>query len=299
MSAWWHNPGAAVGFALFVWWFSTGLILMLVRTPRAVHPLAMAAFTVLAGLCFWGLAATRQDASATGAFAGFTYGIVVWGWLETAFLFGYVTGPRREPLHHAARGGDRFLQAWGTLAWHELSILAAGFGIILLMRDAPNQVGMWTFLVLWLMRISAKLNLFFGAPNVSAELLPPHLAYLASYFSRGRVGAFFLLSVTAASLTFGVALHAAATSPDLHGTVAWTLVATLLGLAIVEHWFLVLPLPDAALWRWAVKSPEAARIAEVAQDISPFETIAPYETPAGEVARPLPVRTPTMTQRLP
>ncbi len=30
------------------------------------------------------------------------------------------------------------------------------------------------------MRISAKLNLFFGAPNVTIELLPPHLDYLAA-----------------------------------------------------------------------------------------------------------------------
>ena len=31
---------------------------------------------------------------------------------------------------------------------------------------------------------------------------------------------------------------------------ALTFVGTLLALAILEHWFLVLPLPDAALWSW-------------------------------------------------
>lgn len=294
MAAWWQSTGAAAGFALFVWWFSTGLILMLVRTPRAAHPAAMAAFTVLAGLCAWGLGATRHDASAIGAFAGFTYAIVIWGWLETAFLFGFVTGPRRIPLHEPKRRGDRFLQAWNTLAYHELSILAVGIAIVLSSQGAPNQAGTWTFLVLWSMRISAKLNLFFGAPNVSADLLPKHLDYLGSYFARRRVGVFFPISVTAASLFFGVALHAAATAGDAYGTVTWTLVATLLGLAIVEHWFLVLPLPDAALWRWALKSPEATRIAQnIAQDIAPFE-------PSGaEARRPVPVRKPSLTQRLP
>lgn len=294
MAAWWQSTGAAIGFALFVWWFSTGLILMLVRTPRVAHPAAMAAFTVLAVLCAWGLAATRHDASVLGAFAGFTYAIVIWGWLETAFLFGYVTGPRRIPLHAPTRRLDRFLQAWGTLAYHELSILAVGVAIVAFTYGSPNQVGTWTFLVLWSMRISAKLNLFFGAPNVSAELLPAHLDYLGSYFARGRVGVFFPLSVTAASLFFGVALHAAATAADAYGTISWTLVATLLGLAIVEHWFLVLPLPDAALWRWALKSPEATRIAhDMAHDLAPFE-------PKGaEAVRPVPIRTPPMTQRLP
>ncbi len=294
MAAWWHTGSAAAGFALFVWWFSTGLILMLVRTPRAAHPAAMAAFTVLAGLCLWGLLATRNEATPTGAFAGFTYGVVIWGWLETAFLFGYVTGPRRLPLHEPARRGDRFMQAWSTLAWHELSILAAGAVLVVSTWGAANQVGTLTFIVLWSMRISAKLNLFFGAPNVSTELLPPHLDYLGSYFSRRRVGLFFPLSVTAASLGFGVALHAAATAGDAFGTVSWTLVATMLGLAIVEHWFLVLPLPDAALWRWAVKSPEATRIA---QDIA--GDVASFETSGTEAVRPVPVRTPPLTQRLP
>ncbi len=37
-----------------------------------------------------------------------------------------------------------------------------------------------------------------------------------------------------------------------YGQVALTLVATLLALAIIEHWFLVLPIEDAALWRWAL-----------------------------------------------
>lgn len=294
MAAWWQSTGAAMGFALFVWWFSTGLILMLVRTPRAAHPAAMAAFTVLAGLCAWGLAATRHDASPLGAFAGFTYAIVIWGWLETAFLFGFVTGPRRVALREPARRGDRFVQAWNTLAYHELSILAVGIGLVVLMHGAANQVGTWTFLVLWSMRISAKLNLFFGAPNVSVELLPKHLDYLGSYFARRRASLFFPLSVTAASLLFGIALHAAATAGDAYGSVSWTLVATLLGLAIIEHWFLVLPLPDATLWRWALKSPEATRIAHtIAHDIAPFEP------PGTEATRPVPVRTPQMTQRLP
>jgi len=30
------------------------------------------------------------------------------------------------------------------------------------------------------------------------------------------------------------------------------MLATMLALAVLEHWFLVLPVPDAALWRWAM-----------------------------------------------
>jgi hypothetical protein len=34
--------------------------------------------------------------------------------------------------------------------------------------------------------------------------------------------------------------------------VGLSLISTLLVLAILEHWFLVLPLRDAALWSWAL-----------------------------------------------
>jgi putative photosynthetic complex assembly protein 2 len=49
----------------------------------------------------------------------------------------------------------------------------------------PNQVGTGTFAVLWVMRISAKLNLFLGVRNLSEELLPPHLAYLGATSAAG------------------------------------------------------------------------------------------------------------------
>ena len=36
--------------------------------------------------------------------------------------------------------------------------------------------------------------------------------------------------------------------------VGLALVTALLALAILEHWFLVLPLPDAALWTWVLRT---------------------------------------------
>jgi Protein of unknown function (DUF3623) len=35
------------------------------------------------------------------------------------------------------------------------------------------------------------------------------------------------------------------------------LVATMLAMAIVEHWLLVLPLQSSALWRWAMRNRKA------------------------------------------
>jgi hypothetical protein len=43
------------------------------------------------------------------------------------------------------------------------------------------------------------------------------------------------------------------------GGTALILTATLLALAILEHWFLVLPLEDGALWNWALDARERAQ----------------------------------------
>jgi hypothetical protein len=50
--------------------------------------------------------------------------------------------------------------------------------------------------------------------------------------------------------------------------VGYTLVATMLALAIVEHFLLVLPLDTTALWRWAIRK-RAARHAHALASISP------------------------------
>jgi putative photosynthetic complex assembly protein 2 len=252
---------AAIMFALFLWWFSTGAILMLVRLPRAAYPYAMITGLGIAVMALAGLVATRGDVSALGAFAGFTHGLIIWAALEMAFLFGYVTGPRKGPAPPDLFGWGRFSAAFATVAWHELSILAAAILLFALSWDAPNRVAADVFLLLFAMRISAKLNIFLGAPNVTVEFLPDHLRYLGSYFERRRVSGFFAFSVTLASLAFGFVAHAAMTAGTPYAQASLTLVATLLALAIIEHWFLVLPVRDAALWRWALgrRKPAAIR----------------------------------------
>ena len=48
--------------------------------------------------------------------------------------------------------------------------------------------------------------------------------------------------------------HAFAAGADARHGAGYTFVATLMTLAILEHWFLVLPLPAAALWSWSLDS---------------------------------------------
>jgi putative photosynthetic complex assembly protein 2 len=101
------------------------------------------------------------------------------------------------------------------------------------------------------MRLSAKLNLFFGVPNSGEQFLPPHLQYLKSFFKKRRLNLLFPLSVAGATVADVLLAQRCLHSNDPFLISAYALVATLLGLAVLEHWFMVLPLPTEKLWAWS------------------------------------------------
>ena len=254
-----------VGFAVFVWWFSTGLIIWLDRLPDTGVRWGLVLSSALAVAALFGLARTAQTPSVTGAYCAFSCTLIIWGWHELTFLSGWLTGPRRHALAPGTAGWQRFVQSVRAILWHELGLVAMGAAVAVVTWGGSNTVGLWTFGVLWLMRLSSKLNLFFGVRNFSEAFLPPHLKYLQSFFRRRRMNAFFPLAVGAA-VWVAVGLVQAALDPALaDGARAglW-LVATLLVLAIVEHALLVLPLQSTALWRWAISRGDAAAVAKEA-----------------------------------
>jgi putative photosynthetic complex assembly protein 2 len=128
-------------YALFLWWFSTGLILYLDGLPRRTFRWSMLACSVLALLSLWGLFATRDDTSVLGAYAAFTYGLLVWGWHEMSFLMGYVTGPRRESCPEGCRGRRHLVHAIEAILWHELAIAATAAVMVALTWSSANHVG--------------------------------------------------------------------------------------------------------------------------------------------------------------
>lgn len=252
-----HATAAIV--VVLAWWASTGAVLRVVWWPRATHRAAFVAATVLAAVCFVGLWTTRDVASVSGAYVAFACALGVWGWQELGFLFGFITGPRKAPCPPDATGWRRFGLATHAVIHHEVALAATFLAIVALTWGATNQVGTGTFAVLWVMRLSAKFNVYLGVRNLSEEFVPPHLRYLGSYFRRARFNALMPLSVVAGVIVFGV-LAARALVPQAalpadaaaFGPVGHSLVATLLGLALLEHVFLMLPIPDAVLWRWAL-----------------------------------------------
>jgi putative photosynthetic complex assembly protein 2 len=260
----------ALGFAIFIWWFSTGIVILLNRMSRSTVVLSLVLSSLLGAAALLGLAHTAQQLSMTGAYCAFTCALLAWGWNELSFLTGWITGPRTTALPKGESGWPRFVESLRAVLWHELAILVVGVVILVMTWDALNQVGTGTYLVLWVMRTSAKLNLFFGVRNVSEAFLPAHLAYLESFFRRRPMNAFFPFSVAAASVVLLMLVNFA-TSPLTNSAqvVGATLVGTLLALAIVEHLMLVLPLDTTALWRWAIRKSQGTG----ADD--PFETKGP------------------------
>jgi putative photosynthetic complex assembly protein 2 len=249
---------AAVVFTLFLWWFSTGAVLYVVGLPKRSHARSMIGASVLGILALAGIAVSSADATMLGAYCAFTCALLVWAWHEMSFLTGLISGPRQEACPPDAAGWQRFVYAAQTLLYHELAILLTALLILALTWSALNQIGAWTFLALWVMRLSAKFNVFLGVPNLTEEFLPEAVGYLKSYFRKRPMNLLFPLSVTASTIATWMLLDQATAEGASDFTVAgYTMLTALMAFAVLEHWFLVLPLPVAALWAWGLKSRSA------------------------------------------
>jgi putative photosynthetic complex assembly protein 2 len=245
--------GCAVLYAIFLWWFSTGAILWLDRRPRNTYALSLVGGSMVGAAAIFGLVHTMTQTSPRAAVIAFTSALGVWGWHELSFLTGFISGPRKTSCPPGATGWRRFVLASSTLIYHEIALILTGGVLWAILHTQPNKVGLWTFGVLLVSRLSSKFNLFLGVPNFSTEFFPDHLRYLTSYLRKGPINALFPVSI-AAGCALAWAEAAPALRPDAtpFEVVGYSLVLALTALALIEHAFMVLPLHDAALWRWAL-----------------------------------------------
>lgn len=245
-------------YTLFVWWFSTGAILWLDGLPARTYRYSLGGASVVTVGALFGLEFSEHDLSAGGAVLAFTSSLLVWGWLEMSFLMGFITGPRRTPCPPGARGWRRARYAFEAVLHHELALIAGALIVAVLTADGDNRTGFQTYLILWLLRSSAKLNVFLGVRNLSEAFLPDHLRYLQTYFTRKPMNLLFPFSVIAATTVATLLWRLALNAPDAsYEAVSLAFLATLLSLAVLEHWFLVLPIPADALWKWGLASRNA------------------------------------------
>jgi len=251
-------------YAIAVWWFSTGVIIYLDGLPRRTFKWSMLGATALFAASLWGMVETRDDTSLRGAYLAFTFGVLAWGWQEVSFYMGYVTGPRREPCPEGCRGLPHFGHAIQTSLYHELAIIGSAALVAWATWGGANRVAWWTFLVMWWMHQSAKLNVFLGVRNLNEEFLPDHLRFLRSFLTKRPMNLLFPVSVTVSTVVAAIVLGRSFGSEVApFEAVACLFVGGLMVLAILEHWFLVLPLPAAALWNWGLKSRAEIRPASI------------------------------------
>ena len=191
-----------------------------------------------------------NDTLVYGTYYAFLSALGIWGWIELAFLSGAITGPNNRPRPPNVALWKRFALAVGTVAYHEallvLTLILLGSASI----GMPNHFIALTLSVLFFARISAKLNLFLGVARINVEFLPRPLVHLSSHFHYAKVNGFFPFAVT--FLTFAAAcwIERAVCAPTDARQIGFVLLAALTLLAHLEHWFMILPLPDQKLWRW-------------------------------------------------
>ncbi len=272
-----------IAFALFVWWFTTGAIIFLDNLPQRTFRWSMLGITLCAGFAFNRLPSVGGDVSVHGAYAGFVCAIVIWGWQEMSFLMGVVTGPRRQECEPDCGGFRHFIHGVQVVIYHELAILAGAVGIAFLNWGAANQVAFLTYAILWGMRVSAKLCLFLGVRNVSERFLPPHLAYLGGFFHRRPMNALLPVSVSVGSVLAVILIQRAG---DPRATpfeaISAIFLGTMMVLGVIEHWFLVIPVPFEAIWDWylraRLKQVEPSAALQPLPDLQPLPACCPISS---------------------
>ena len=137
------------------------------------------------------------------------------------------------------------------------------------------------------MRLSAKLNLFLGVPFLNDDLLPERLGHLKSYFLRRPMNAFFPVAVTASTILATLLAAQALQAKTEFGATAFLLLATLVALAVLEHWFMVVPVPVRAIWEWSMGSrPDAQARPTVSSRLHELADEPPKRRPGWLAPRP-------------
>jgi putative photosynthetic complex assembly protein 2 len=185
--------------------------------------------------------AVRYSTDVTSIYVAFVAGMLIWTWHELAFYSGLITGPWREPCPLHAKGWDRFCYALGTHLYHEVAVAVEAALLWWLFHDAVNVIGALTFVLLWALQHSAKLNVLLGVRSLDVAALPKHLRYLGSFWTQRALNVFFIPAMTVMIIvTIGLWVQVGLHVPHDHA-IALTLLATLLTLGVLEHGLLVVP----------------------------------------------------------
>jgi putative photosynthetic complex assembly protein 2 len=240
---------AAIAYVIVLWGMSTAVIFYLDSLPPRTFPISMAAASAVLAACgvaIWVLSESSSTLAIAGSFAA---GLLAWGWTEMALYMGYVTGPRKHRCADGCSGIRHFGHAVNANLWHELAVIF--FAILIWLSG--NETALWCFVMLWLMHLSARLNVFLGVRNISVEFVPAHMDVLKGFLKKRRMNVLFPFSCTALiSLLVYLVM--------LPQTFSVTMATTLAGIGLLEHALLMLPLPIERLWHWSLSGDTYKRV---------------------------------------
>lgn len=249
--------------AVGLWWLFTVALLYRTGRPVATYRATMIGLSVLGALAVYGALDSLGRATVVGAYEGFVSALVIWAWHEASYFLGFLTGPRPEACPPDVSVSRRFGYGIQASLYHELAVAGTGLALWIAAIGAGNRVVAATFSVLWLMRWSAKLNIFLGVRNLHREFWPERMRYLASFASEGGRSPLIGVSLIGGLATCALLLSRGITDASSQFDVtAAVLVATLLALACIEHLFLVLRVPDEWLWKLGTAAQGDAASAE-------------------------------------
>lgn len=209
--------------------------------------------TLLLPPAFAGIILTRASTQPIDVYLAVTCGVTVWGWQVAGYYLGFVTGPDADIAQHTAQAvgqnlWTRFIAALRFSIYHEALVFVGGMVLVALTWGYANQWSLWMYLALLVMHSSAKLNVFMGVRNFHIELLPPKMQYIGKLLGKQADNVLFPVSVAWSTLAvFVLFFEASLRVTDTAASAGYFLVATMIGLGLLEHWIMVLPLP-ARLW---------------------------------------------------
>jgi len=232
---------------IVAWWLGTGLVLYMQQTIVTIRRPLILTLILVSAASLAAMLVSAQGSQPWQSYLGFFAAICLWGCIELSYYTGMISGVHKRRCPEKCTTGKRFRLALGASIWHEVSVLFVGGVVLTLLFGADNPVALYSFLVLWIMRWSAKLNLFFGVPNFNTDWFPKRLAYAHSYIRRAPITLFFPLSVVSACLIAAELISRSMTSEYPEALIT-LLPGILLSLAILEHLFMALPIADSELW---------------------------------------------------
>ena len=241
----------ALAVAVLLWWLMTGLALLSVHQPRPMKPPIFLLATILACASIWSVESNAASHTTFATVSGFAMGLVIWAWLELSYLMGYITGPVKRPATPNMSWPQRFYNALGTTIYHEFLVVAVVGVVCILGAGLPNPTIQNTLAVLWLMRWSTKLNLFFGVRHFNSQWLPDNMRYITSYLRSGKNSWFIIFSTTIAAYCTYLLFFYGQIAVEPATALSLFLIAWLAVLAVLEHCFLMVPMGETVLWRWA------------------------------------------------